>query len=69
MVLKNLDHLFDKPHMTSALDGEYFNIWPGWDHFNSGCIVIEPSHELFEDILTYGRNLKEEELPDYIFAD
>lgn len=69
MVLKNLDHLFDKPHMTSALDGEYFNIWPGWDHFNSGCIVIEPSHKLFEDILNYGKNLKEEELPEYIFAD
>lgn len=69
MVLKNLDHLFKKPHMTSCLDGEYFNIWPGWDHFNSGCIVIEPSHELFEDILNYGKNLKEEDLPEYIFAD
>lgn len=69
MVLKNLDHLFDKPHMTSCLDGEYFNIWPGWDHFNSGCIVIEPSHELFEDILAYGKSLNEPDLPAYIFAD
>ena len=57
MVLKNLDHLFQKPHMTSCLDGEYFNIWPGRDHFNSGCIVIEPSHELFENIMAYANQL------------
>ena len=63
MVLKNLDHLFDKPHMTSCLDGEYFNIWPGRDHFNSGCIVIEPSHELFEDILNFANQMKVEDLP------
>ena len=69
MILKNLDHLFEKPHMTAALDGEYFNIWPGWDHFNSGCVVIEPSEELFQNILNYANNLKEKELPEYIFAD
>ncbi|WP_296859564.1 glycosyltransferase, partial [uncultured Methanobrevibacter sp.] len=34
LILKNLDHLFNCPHMTSCLDGEYFNLWPGWDHFN-----------------------------------
>ena len=69
MILKNLDHLFDYPHMTSCLDGEYFNLWPGWDHFNTGCVVIEPSHELFESIYEYAKSLKEEELPEYIFAD
>lgn len=63
MVLKNLDHLFDKPHMTSCLDGEYFNIWPGRDHFNSGCMVIEPNHKLFEDILTFANQMKVENLP------
>ena len=69
MILKNLDHLFDCPHMTSCLDGEYFNVWPGWDHFNSGCMVIEPSEKLFNDILNFANNLKEEELPTYIIAD
>ena len=63
MVLKNLDHLFEKPHMTSCLDGEYFNIWPGRDHFNSGCIVIEPNHELFENILEYANNIRTSEFP------
>ena len=67
MILKNLDDLFDKPHMTSCLDGEYFNIWPGWDHFNSGCIVIEPSHEEFESILNFACTL--EDLPNYVIAD
>ena len=62
MVLKNLDHLFEKSHMTSCLDGEYFNIWPGRDHFNSGCIVIEPSHELFEDIMTYANQLTTDQI-------
>ena len=69
MLLKNIDHLFTKPHMTAALDGEYFNLWPGWDHFNSGCLVLEPSHEEFEKILNYAMSLKVEDLPNYVFAD
>ena len=62
--LKNLDHLFEKPHMTAALDGEYFNIWPNEPHFNSGCMVIEPNHKLFEDILNFAINLKLEDIPN-----
>lgn len=69
MVLKNLDHLFNLPHMTAALDGEYFGLWQGWPHFNSGCVVIEPSHKIYEDILEFGRSLTLETLPDYIVAD
>ena len=69
LILKNLDHLFNCPHMTSCLDGEYFNLWPSWDHFNSGCIIIEPSKKLFDDILNFANNLKESELPEYIIAD
>ena len=75
LILKNLDHLFDKPHMTAALDGEYFGLWEGWPHFNSGCMVIEPSQELFEDIQTFGKNLTNEQLANdpflynYVVAD
>ena len=69
MILKNLDHLFELPHLTAALDGEFFGLWPGWPHFNSGCVVIEPSHKTFEDILSFGNSLTLEELPDYIVAD
>lgn len=72
MILKNLDHLFEKPHMTSALDGEYFNIWPDWDHFNSGILVIEPSEQLFNDILQFINNFIPEfkkETPLLVYAD
>ena len=67
MVMKNLDHLFELPHMTAALDGEIFNIWPDWPHFNSGCVVIEPKQELFDSILDFALNLKD--LPEYVIAD
>ena len=67
LILKNLDHLFTHPHMTSCLDGEYINLWPEWPHFNTGCLVIEPSTELFNNILSFGRTLKD--LPKYVLAD
>ena len=69
MFLKNVDHLFEKPHMTAALDGEYFGLWQGWPHFNSGFMVIKPSHELFEDILNYARNFPKDKYPNYVVAD
>lgn len=69
MVLKNLDHLFSKKHMTAALDGEYFKLWPDRPHFNSGCMVIEPNHELFNDILNYANNFDVKDLYGEVFAD
>jgi len=53
MIMKNIDHLFKCPHLTSALDGEYFNIWPGWDHFNSGVLVIEPNEEEYNSLINF----------------
>ena len=53
MVLKNLDHLFNYPHMTSAIDGEYFNVWPEDPHFNAGILIIEPNHQEYENLLKY----------------
>lgn len=71
MILKNLDHLFEKPHMTAALDGEYWNLWPNWPHFNSGCLVIEPSTDLFNNILNFAKTLPQEKIDslDYVIAD
>ena len=69
MILKNIDHLFKKPHMTAALDGEYFNVWPNWKHFNAGCLVIEPSEELFKNILEFAKSFPSQLLPSYIVAD
>ena len=69
MLLKNIDNLFNCPTMTAALDGEYFNLWQGWPHLNAGCIVIEPSHYIFHQLLNFANNLKVDEIPEYIIAD
>lgn len=53
MVLKNLDHLFNYPHMTSAIDGEYFNVWPKDPHFNAGILIVEPNYQEYENLLKY----------------
>ena len=70
MLLKNIDHLFEKPHLTCALDGEYHGLWRNNPHFNAGCMVIEPSEKLFNDIYNAALNLKLDDIPKgQIFAD
>lgn len=56
MVLKNLDNLFECAHMTSALDGEYFNLWPDDPHFNSGILVIEPNEAEYNNLINFVNN-------------
>lgn len=67
MILKNLDHLFTYPHMSAAIVGDYFNKWPDWVHFNSGCMVIEPSKQLYKNILQFYNHLTPLDFPDYMF--
>ena len=72
MVFKNLDHLFEKPHFTAAVDGEYFNLWSDDIHFNAGCLVIEPNHEYFEFLVNFinnEENLKDSYFDNKIIAD
>jgi len=57
MVLKNIDHLFEKPHLTAALDGEYFNIWPDEPHLNAGLLVIEPNIEEYNKIIDFMKTI------------
>ena len=52
----HLDHLFKCPHMTSALDGEYFNIWPDNPHLNAGILIIEPNEKEYQDLLNFTLN-------------
>ena len=53
MILKNLDHLFEKPHMSAAIDGEYFNLWPDRIFLNGGCLVVEPNIEEYNNIISF----------------
>lgn len=50
LVLKNLDHLFKKPHMTAAFENEYYN---KKNIFNTGCLVISPSMEEYNKIISF----------------
>lgn len=50
---KNVDHCFELPHMSAAVDGEYFNLWSNWKHFNSGFMVIKPEKELKDKLVDY----------------
>ena len=63
LILKNLDHCFEMPHMTAALDGEYNHLWPLWPHFNTGFLVIKPNKKEFEKIVDFANNFKPEEHP------
>ena len=53
LILKNIDHCFELPHMTAALDGEYMNLWPGAPHFNSGFFVVKPEKGLMQKVLDF----------------
>ena len=57
LVMKNLDHLFEYPHLTSALDGEYHNIWPNDPHFNAGILVIEPNNEEYNKLVEFSNSV------------
>lgn len=52
-VLKNLDHLFEYPHLSSAVDGEYFNLWKDKGFINAGCMVIKPSQQEYDNLIKY----------------
>ena len=65
-VYKNLDHLFDKPHMTAVPDGvgrstADYKFVPGDNYFkkfNAGMVVVEPSKELLETIIESTKTLQ-----------
>ena len=55
IVKQNIDDLFEKPHMTACWDCFGFGANDVCDSgsFNSGLLVVEPSTELFEDIMRF----------------
>ena len=49
MVLKNIDHLFEKPHLSAVAAGQTKD--PEWKRLNSGLIVIEPDRSVYNMLL------------------
>ncbi|MBG6076055.1 glycosyltransferase [Polaromonas sp. CG_9.11] len=44
IVIKNLDHLFEKPHLSAVAAGRLEH--PDWTRLNSGLMVIKPDDQL-----------------------
>lgn len=51
LVLRNIDELFEHPHMSAIVAGRSFPDNEGWKELNAGLIVIEPQPELSKKIL------------------
>lgn len=51
LVCDNIEHLFQANHMSAVVAGSLLPENSGWQHFNTGVLVIEPSLLLFNDLL------------------
>lgn len=52
LILNNIDELFEKPHMSAVNSGGMLPRLSVWNKLNSGLMVVEPSTELFDDMLS-----------------
>ncbi len=50
LILRNIDDLFDMPHMSAVDSGSMLPRKKELIHMNSGLIVIEPDNKLFKDM-------------------
>lgn len=50
MAVKNIDHLFDKPHLTATVCGKC--VHPNWGGLSAGVVVLEPSEDLHDKLLS-----------------
>lgn len=49
MMVRNVDHLLDKPNMTATICGRC--VHHDWKRLSSGLLVVEPSEELYQKLL------------------
>jgi glycogenin len=52
LILQNIDDLFDKPHMSAVMIRGTLPELSTWNQLNSGLLVVEPSTEIFDDMLS-----------------
>jgi glycogenin glucosyltransferase len=64
MVLRNLDHLFEKPHMTATVADMLTPGHESWVQFCSGLMVIEPKAGLSSEIVERAKMVAAR-TPDY----
>ena len=51
VILRNIDELFKYEHMSATNAGGMLPRKSSWTHLNSGVFILEPSHNLFEDMI------------------
>lgn len=49
IVLENLDHLFEREHISAVQGGKLIF---GWEDINSGLMVIEPNRKEYEELVS-----------------
>lgn len=64
LILQNIDELFDKPHMSAIkIRGKLPEFSSGWNIFNSGLLVVEPSMDIFNDMISKIGQIEKVESP------
>lgn len=63
LIVRNIDRLFDRPHLSACVAGRAAN--PSWRDLNSGCLVIEPEEGLCERVVRTLDSLDGEILAGY----
>ena len=52
LVLKNIDELFEKPHLSAVVAGKSYPRNEGWRKLNSGLMVITPQKGVYQKLLS-----------------
>lgn len=63
LIVRNIDCLFDRPHLSACAAGQAAN--PSWRDLNSGCVVIEPEASLCDRVVHTLDLLDDETLASY----
>ncbi|MFD2612373.1 glycosyltransferase [Paenibacillus gansuensis] len=53
MVMRNIDHLFHKPHMSAVPAGSLYPRYRHWTELNSGLLIVKPEKGLTEAIMAH----------------
>lgn len=63
IALRNIDHLFDKPHMSAVAAGHHFN--HSWVQLNSGLMVLRPDKGLERNLLALISDHPDDDMLNY----
>ena len=75
-ILKNIDHLFNKEHLSAVIAGKYYKGNENWTKLNSGLMVIKPQKNVidkfrlvFTDILKKRKAIGDQDIIQETYPD